>query len=212
MTASERVFQAIAHPQVMLILMLIVMYGVIGELTSPGAILPGVAGMIALVLLLYLASVLPMNVAGLALVGVAIGLFVVDLFAPTHGILTAGGVISFFLGTFMLFDRGEPFLRLSIAWILPATVVTALFFVFVVGAGIRAQRAPARTGRDAMIGQPATVVERVDDAGGRVFLEGEYWSAVSDEPLEPGRAAEVVSLDGLRLRVKSRTPSKEESS
>lgn len=212
MTASERVFQAIAHPQVMLILMLIVMYGVIGELTSPGAILPGVAGMIALVLLLYLASVLPMNIAGLALVGVAVALFVIDLFAPTHGILTAGGIISFFLGTFMLFDRSEPFLRLSIAWILPATVVTALFFVFVVGAGIRAQRAPAKTGKDAMIGQPVTVVERIDGAGGRVFLEGEYWSAVSDEPLEPGRAAEVVSLDGLRLRVKSRTPSKEESS
>ena len=212
MTASERVFQAIAHPQVMLILMLIVMYGVIGELTSPGAILPGVAGMISLVLLLYLASVLPMNIAGLALVGVAVALFVIDLFAPTHGILTAGGIISFFLGTFMLFDRSEPFLRLSIAWILPATVVTALFFVFVVGAGIRAQRAPAKTGKDAMIGQPVTVVERIDGAGGRVFLEGEYWSAVSDEPLEPGRAAEVVSLDGLRLRVKSRTPSKEESS
>lgn len=212
MTASERVFQAIAHPQVMLILMLIVMYGVIGELTSPGAILPGVAGMISLVLLLYLASVLPMNIAGLALVGVAVALFVIDLFAPTHGILTAGGIISFFLGTFMLFDRSEPFLRLSIAWILPATVVTALFFVFVVGAGIRAQRAPAKTGKDAMIGQPVTVVERIDGAGGRVFLEGEYWSAVGDEPLEPGQTAEVVALDGLKLRVKPRTPSKEESS
>jgi len=212
MTASERVFQAIAHPQVMLILMLIVMYGVIGELTSPGAILPGVAGMISLVLLLYLASVLPMNIAGLALVGVAVALFVIDLFAPTHGILTAGGIISFFLGTFMLFDRSEPFLRLSIAWILPATVVTALFFVFVVGAGIRAQRAPAKTGKDAMIGQPVTVVERIDGAGGRVFLEGEYWSAVGDEPLEPGQMAEVVALDGLKLRVKPRTPSKEESS
>jgi len=108
MTSREQAFQMIAHPQVMLILMLVVMYGIIGEMTSPGAILPGVAGVIALLLLLYLASVLPMNVTGLALIGVAIGLFIIDAFAPTHGVLTAGGVIAFFLGTLMLFDRSEP--------------------------------------------------------------------------------------------------------
>lgn len=209
MTVPEKVFQVVAHPQVMLILMLIVMYGVIGELTSPGAILPGVAGVIALVVMLYLASVLPMNIAGLALVGVAIALFVVDLFAPTHGILTAGGILAFFLGTFMLFDRSEPFLRLSMAWILPATVVTALFFTFVVGAGIRAQRQPAKTGQDSMIGRTVTALERIDDQGGRVFLEGEYWNAVSGEPVEAGQDAEIVAVDGLTLKVKPRTPSKE---
>jgi len=73
---------------------------------------------------------------------VAVGLFLVDVFAPTHGVLTFGGVIAFFLGTLMLFDRGEPFLRLSLLWALPATAVTAAFFLFVVGAGLRAQRAP----------------------------------------------------------------------
>ncbi len=123
MTTRERVFQMVAHPQLMLVLMLIVMYGIIGELTSPGAILPGVVGVIALVLLLYLSAVLPINVAGLAMIGVAITLFIIDVFAPTHGVLTAGGVVAFFLGSFMLFDRSDPFLRLSLAWIIPATAV-----------------------------------------------------------------------------------------
>jgi len=112
-SVRESAFQLIAHPQVMLILMLIVMYGLIGELTSPGAVLPGVAGVIALFLLLYLASVLPINIAGLALVAVATGLFLIDLFAPTHGVLTFGGCLAFFLGTLMLFDRGESWKAVS---------------------------------------------------------------------------------------------------
>ena len=210
MTFQEQAFQVLAHPQVMLILMLIVMYGVIGELTSPGAVLPGVAGLIALVLLMYLASVLPMNAAGLALIGLAIALFLIDVFAPTHGVLTAGGILAFFLGVFMLFERSEPFLRLSLAWILPATVVTALFFVLVVGAGIRAQRLPARTGAGTMIGRMTTALERIDAGGGRVFLEGEYWNAVSTEPIEPGQVVEILALEGLTLKVQPTTTRKEE--
>jgi len=119
--------------------------------------------------------------------------------------------VAFFLGAFMLFDRSEPFLRLSLAWVLPATVVTALFFIFIVGAGIRAQRAPARSGAAAMIGLPVTALERIDASGGRVFIEGEYWNAVSDEPVEAGQAAEIVAMEGLRLKVKPGAPGKEAS-
>jgi len=209
MTVREQVFQAIAHPQVMLVLMLVIMYGVIGEMTSPGAILPGMAGAIALVLLMYLASILPMSIAGLALVGVATVLFAIDLFAPTHGLLTFGGMVAFAMGVFMLFDRGEPFLRLSLAWILPATALTALFFIFVAGAGIRAQRRPARTGAAAMIGRAATAVEPVGPEGGRVSIEGEYWNAVSQEPVAPGQPAEIVAMEGLTLRVKPGVPTRE---
>src|SRR5216117_1660439 len=88
MSPAERVFQKLWRPEVMFILMLIAIYGIIGELSSPGAILPGVVGAIALILALYLAAILPVNVAGLALVGVAILLFIIDIFAPTHGVLT----------------------------------------------------------------------------------------------------------------------------
>jgi len=204
MTAREQAFQALAHPQVMLVLMLVVLYGVIGEMTSPGAILPGVAGVIALLLLLYLASVLPLNGAGVALVVLAAALFLADGFAPSHGVLTAGGVIAFFLGTLMLFDRGEPFLRLSLAWLLPATAVTAAFFSFVAGAGLRAQRRPARTGQESLPGRTVTALERIDAEGGRVSLDGEYWRAVSTRPVAPGGIAEILAVDGLTLKVQPR--------
>jgi membrane-bound serine protease (ClpP class) len=205
MTTREKVFQVVAHPQMMLVLMLLVMYGIIGELTSPGAILPGVVGVIALVLVLYLASVLPMNIAGLALIGVAIALFIIDVFAPTHGILTAGGIVAFFLGAFMLFDRSEPFLALSLAWIIPATAVTALFFIFVVGKGLRAQSLPVKAGAETMIGRTVNAVARIDSSGGKLFVEGEYWNAVSDTPVEPGSPVEVVGVEGLTLKVKPKT-------
>jgi len=168
LSLREKIFQAIAHPQMMLVLTLIVMYGIIGELTSPGAILPGVAGVIALVLLLYLATALPMNAAGLVLLGVAIALFLIDAFAPTHGILTAGGIVAFFLGALMLFDRSNPYLRLSLAWVAPATVVTALFFIFVVGSGLRAQRMPVKAGSETMRGKVVTALTHIDGRGGKV--------------------------------------------
>jgi len=212
MTTREKVFQIVAHPQMMLVLMLMVMYGIIGELTSPGAILPGVVGVIALVMVLYLASVLPMNIAGLALIGVAIALFIIDVFAPTHGILTAGGIVAFFLGSFMMFDRSEPFLRLSLAWIIPATVVTALFFIFVVGKGLRAQSLPVQAGGETMVGRTIAAVARIDATGGKVFIEGEYWNAVSETPVEAGKPVEVVAVNGLQLKVKPKSNQEEKLS
>ena len=89
----------------MFLLMLVAIYGIIGELSHPGAILPGVVGAIALILLLYMSAMLPVNVAGLALIVLALALFVIDIFAPTHGVLTGGGIIAFFLGALMLFNQ-----------------------------------------------------------------------------------------------------------
>ena len=201
MSLRERVFRVIAHPQMMLVFTLLVIYGIIGELTTPGATLPGVLAVIALVLLLYLASVLPMNVAGLVLIAVAMALFLIDVFAPTHGILTAGGVVAFFLGALMLFDRSDPFLRLSLVWIIPATAVTALFFVVVVGAGLRAQRLPVQSGVDTMRGKTAQATTGIDAGGGKIFVEGEYWNAVSPVPVAAGATVRIVGIDGLTLHV-----------
>ena len=138
--------------------MLAAIYGLIGELSSPGVILPGVVGAIALILALYMASILPINLAGLALISLSVVLFIIDIFAPSHGILTFGGIVAFFLGALMLFNRSDPAFRLSLAYIIPATVVTALFFIFVVGAGLRAQRLPVRTGKEAMVGKTVSVL------------------------------------------------------
>ncbi|MBV8901798.1 MAG: nodulation protein NfeD [Verrucomicrobia bacterium] len=201
-SVAERVSQMLFRPEVMFILMLIAVYGIIGELTAPGAILPGVAGAIALILALYLASVLPINVTGLALIILALGLFTIDVFAPTHGVLTAGGIVSFVLGSLMLFNRADPLFRLSLSYIIPATLVTAAFFVFVVGKGLRAQRLPAKTGVGTMVGKTATALTPINSGGGQVFIDGEYWSAVSDAPIETGQLAEVMAVQGLTLKVK----------
>jgi membrane-bound serine protease (ClpP class) len=190
----------------MLILMLVAMYGIIGELSNPGAILPGVAGAIALILVLYMATVLPVNLAGLALIGLAVVLFIVDIFAPTHGVLTIGGVIAFFLGALMLFDRHDPAFRISLAYIIPATLVTAAFFLFVVGAGVRAQFLPVRAGRETLLGKTIPAVARIDAGAGKVFVEGEYWNAVSEVPIEPGHPVEIVGINGLTLKVKPKQP------
>jgi membrane-bound serine protease (ClpP class) len=201
MSAGERVFQVLWRPEVMFVLMLVAMYGIIGELSNPGAILPGVVGAVALILDLYMLSIVPINAAGLALIVLAMGLFVIDVFATTHGILTGGGIIAFFLGSLMLFDR-EPGFSLPLGLIIPATLFTALFFLFVIGAGLRAQFLPVKTGRESMIGKTASALTAIDATGGRVMLDGENWNAVSLAPVAQGGLAEIVSLEGLTLRVK----------
>ena len=198
----ERFAQVFLRPEVMFILMLMVIYGFIGELSSPGAILPGVVGAIALVLVLYMSAILPVNVAGLALIGLAVLLFIVDIFAPTHGVLTAGGIVSFFIGAMMLFSHGGNEFHLSLKWIIPATALTAAFFVFVVGKGIRAQFKPASTGIESMLGKTTNAISRIDSAGGKVFIGGETWNAASLTPIETGQTAEVTGVEGLTLQVK----------
>ena len=202
MTASEKFLQLFLRPEMMFVLMLVVIYGIIGELSNPGAILPGVAGAIALILVLYMSAVLPVNTAGLALMGLAVVLFIVDVFAPTHGVLTAGGIVSFFLGALILFDRSDASFKLSLAYIVPATVLTAAFFIFVAGAGLRAQFQPVQSGRETMPGKTANAISRIAADGGKVFIEGEYWNAVSERPVEAGQTVEVIGIEGLTLKVK----------
>ncbi len=108
MNPFEHFSQLFLRPEVMFILMLMVIYGIMGELSSPGAILPGVVGAIALILVLYMSAILPVNVTGLVLIGLAIVLFIADVYATTHGVLTAGGIVTFFLGAMMLFSQAGP--------------------------------------------------------------------------------------------------------
>jgi membrane-bound serine protease (ClpP class) len=160
-----------------------------------------VVGAIALILALYLAAILPVNVAGLVLIALALMLFIVDVYTPTHGVLTVGGVIAFLIGSLMLFDRTDPLFRLSLSFIIPATVVTAAFFVFVIGKGLRAQLLPVKAGKETLIGRTVTALTRIDSRGGRVFVEGEYWNAVSNTPIEKGEDAEIAAVQGLTIRL-----------
>ena len=206
MKTWEQFARMFLRPEVMFVLMLLVIYGFIGELSHPGAVLPGVAGAIALILVLYMSSVLPVNVAGVVLMLLAVALFIVDIFAPTHGVLTAGGIVAFFLGALMLFNGAGPGFELSLRWIIPATLVTAAFFVFVVGKGIRAQFKPVQAGKETMFGRTVSALSRIDSQGGRVFIEGETWNAASETPVEAGQPVEVTGIEGLTLKVKPKKP------
>ncbi len=204
MTASERVFQRLWRPEVMFILMLIAIYGIIGEMTTPGAILPGVVGAIALILALYMAAILPVNVTGLVLIALALMLFIFDVYAPTHGVLTVSGIISFLIGSLMLFNRADPLFRLSLSYIIPATLVTAAFFTFIIGKGLRAQLLPVKAGAETMVGETVIALTPIDSRGGKIFIEGEYWNAVSDTPIEKGEVAKIAAVQGLTLKVKNK--------
>ena len=204
MSASERVFQKLWRPEVMFILMLIAIYGIIGEMTTPGAILPGAVGAIALILALYMAAILPVNVTGLVLIMLALMLFIFDVYAPTHGVLTVSGIISFLIGSLMLFNRADPLFRLSLSYIIPATLVTAAFFTFVIGKGLRAQLLPVQAGAETMVGETVTAMTPIDSRGGKIFIEGEYWNAVSDTPIKKGEVAEIAAVQGLTLKVKNK--------
>jgi membrane-bound serine protease (ClpP class) len=204
MSAREVVFQMIWRPEVMYILMLLAMYGIIGELSHPGAILPGVVGAVAVVLSLYMSAVLPINVAGGVLILVAMGLFIADIYAPTHGVLTVGGLASFLIGSLMLFDR-DPAYSLPLTLIIPSTVLTGLLFLFVIGAGLRAQRLPVKSGPETLIRKTAPALTAIGERGGQIFVDGALWSAVSHAPIAQGQLVEITGRDGLTLSVKPKS-------
>jgi len=202
MLLQERLFHKLWRPEIMFVLMLIAIYGIMGELSNPGVIFPGVIGAIALVIALYMASVLPVNLAAGALILLAIVFFVVDVHAPSHGVLTFGGIVAFMLGSLMLFNTGDSTYRLPLSWVITATVLTAAFFAFVVGAGLRAQRNPVRVGKETMIGKSATALAPINATSGKVFIDGEYWNAISDSPIAQGSPAVITGFQGLTLLTK----------
>jgi membrane-bound serine protease (ClpP class) len=205
MSVVEQSFQMFWRPEVMFVLMLIAIYGLIGEMTTPGAILPGVVGAIALILALYMAAILPVNVAGLLLIGLAVALFLIDVFAPTHGVLTGGGILAFLVGSLMLFDRRDPLFRLSLSYIIPSVILTSGFFLLIVGKGLRAQRLPVKVGQETMPGKSASAVTSIDANGGKVFVEGEYWTARSAAPINQGETVQIIAVKGLTVQVVLKT-------
>ena len=101
----------------------------------------------------------------------------------------------------MLFDRADPLFRLSLNFIIPATLVTAAFFVFVIGKGLRAQLLPVKVGKETLIGRTVTALTPIDSRDGRIFVEGEYWNAVSDAPIAKGEDAEIAAVQGLTIKL-----------
>jgi membrane-bound serine protease (ClpP class) len=201
MNWRERLLLLLTDPNFAYLLLLLATYGIIFELSNPGAILPGVVGAIALILALYSLAILPINWAGLALMVLGIGFLLAEVKAPTHGLLGVGGAISFLIGSIMLFEN-VGYRKISLGLILSMTILTTLFFLFVVAAGIKAQFRAKVVGRETIVGKIAEARSDLNP-NGLVFLEGELWRAESTEGfIEKGSKVRVVAMRGLTLQVK----------
>lgn len=201
MNWRERLLLLLTDPNFAYLLLLLATYGIIFELSNPGAILPGVVGAIALILALYSLAILPINWAGLALMVLGIGFLLAEVKAPTHGLLGVGGAISFLIGSIMLFEN-VGYRKISLGLILSMTILTTLFFLFVVAAGIKAQFRAKAVGRETIVGKIAEARSDLNP-NGLVFLEGELWRAESTEGfIEKGSKVRVVAMRGLTLQVK----------
>ncbi|RMF81457.1 MAG: nodulation protein NfeD, partial [Nitrospirae bacterium] len=194
----------LANPNTAYLLMLVGVYGLIFELANPGAILPGVAGAICLVLAAFSLGMLPFNTAGAALLLLALALFVIDLFVPTHGILTAGGLVAFTIGSIMLFRVPEA-MNFGLSWrvVAPATAATAAFFLFAVGLGLKAQRRRPATGLAGLVGEEGVARTNLEPGGapGKVFVHSELWNATATAPVAAGERVRVVAVEGFTLHV-----------
>src|SRR2546425_11679136 len=203
MDPGERLLDLLSHPTVGLILMTIAIYGIIFELSNPGAVPPGVIGAIALVLALTSFAILQVNAAGVGLLALSVLFFIADIKVPTHGVLTAGGILSFVLGAMLLTNRQLPFLRVSLQVAIFTALFTGAFFLFAVGAGIRAQRTKVRTGTEGLIGAVGVARSALSPEG-QVHVRGEMWTAEAEDrtPIREGDRIVVIGVEGLRLRVR----------
>ncbi len=203
MSFRERFLSRISDPNIAYILFILGFYGLLFEITHPGAILPGVFGALCLVLAFFAFQTLPINYAGVALIVLGIAFFVLEVFTPTYGPLTVAGVISMVLGSTMLIETDVPFLKISWAVIVPAVATTAAFFVFGMAMVIRAMRRKPTTGRRGLIGEVGVARTKIREEG-TVFVHGELWKASSGEPIRKGEKVTVVDVEGLVLKVEKK--------
>jgi len=204
MGLRHKILNFITDPNVAYMLMLLGFYGLFFELTNPGAIFPGVMGGICLILAFYAFQTLPVNYAGLLLIILAIILFILEIKIVSHGVLTIGGVISMIFGSLVLFESPGPFMKLSLFLVVPAVVITALFFTIVLGLAYRAYKRKPVTGSEGLVGLEGTANTDVTKDGGMVLLHGEFWSAYSDEPISKDERVVVESVSGLKVKVRKK--------
>ncbi|KJU81592.1 nodulation efficiency protein D [Candidatus Magnetobacterium bavaricum] len=197
------ILSTITNPNVAYILLILGFYGLFFELTTPGAILPGIVGAICLILAFYALQGLPVNYAGLLLIILAIIMFIMEVKIVSHGVLTIGGLISMTIGSLMLFESSSPFLKLSIHLVVLAVLTTAVFFVALVGLAYKAYKHKPLTGTNALIGMTGSSQTDILPQEGMVMVRGELWRACSEQHISKGKEVIVVGVSGLTLKVKN---------
>jgi membrane-bound serine protease (ClpP class) len=193
----DRILKIISDPNIAYILMMIGLAGLYFELAHPGVVFPGVIGAISLILAFYSFQTLPVNYAGLLLIALAIIFFIAEIKVTSYGVLSLGGVISFTLGSIMLFED----VGVSLEVMMPTIFLVAGFFVVVSTLAFRAYRSKPKSGIEGLIGEVGLVRRRIDPEG-LIFVHGEYWKATAGEPIEEGERVEVGGMEGLILKVR----------
>ncbi len=202
MNVRQRFLLFLTNPNIAYILMMLGIYGLIFELKSPGAIFPGVVGAICLILGAYSLRMLPTNYAGLALIAVAIVLFILEIYITSYGFLTIGGIVSLTLGSFLLFQSPVSYFRLAIPVILTTVIVTALFFIWIIGMAVKAHKKKVTTGKEGILLEIGNAQTDLDPEG-MIMIHGELWKAESiDGKINKGEKVQVVVVKGMILQVK----------
>jgi membrane-bound serine protease (ClpP class) len=191
---------ALIDPTIAALLIIVAGYGIITELSNPGLILPGVVGGLAAVLAIISLANLPVNIAGVLLMLLALILFLADLKAPTHGFLSVGGVFALVLGMAFLVNTGPIGLGVNIFVSIATAVLTLVFFIFFINKVWAARRQPALSGADTMVGAVGEAREDIAPEG-LVFVAGALWKAKAAEPIHVGSAVRVIGREGLELQV-----------
>lgn len=196
-----RILSVISNPEIILLLGIVGLYGLLFEGWNPGAVLPGVVGVICLLLAAYALQFLPVNYAGLLLIIVGLGLMTAEAFAPSFGALGLGGIAAFVFGAIMMFDTGVPGFGISLTFVISLGVIAALLIVWVVTYVLKLRRRGAVSGRGSIVGGIGKAVQ--DFTGdGTVWLEGESWTAHSNVPIAKNQPVVVTEMKGLILEVR----------
>ena len=203
MSLRQRILSALAHPNIAYLLLSLGMLGLTIELWNPGAVLPGVAGGICLLLAFFTFQVLPVNYAGLLLILFGVALFVLEIKVTSYGVLSAGGVISLLFGSMILMDSSAPELQVSLNVIIPVVVGVSAVLIFLVRLAVASQRRRSVTGPSGMIdGKGVALAAFSPGTAGRVATHGEIWRAVADEAVAEGDTVRITAVDGLTLTVR----------
>lgn len=202
---KQRFLNFFADPQIVFFLLIIAVVGIGFEIKSPGLIAPGVIGVVSLFLFFMALRILPVNVAGIALIALAVVLLILELKITSYGLLTVGGVASFVFGSMILFDSPLPGGSVPLTTIITMAVLLLAFVFIVVRAVIKVHRTQVTTGREGLVGMTGPALTDFDGQGrGTVRVYGEIWDAVTDQELRKGDEVVVLGIDGMVLRVRKK--------
>lgn len=199
-TLRQRAQRSMSDPNLALGMVLLGALGIYLEFTSPGLIVPGVAGAILLLLGLSALAVLPLNWSGVALVLLGLALFALELKIASHGVLGVGGGVALVLGAVLLVDTPVPELRIRLGTAVALVGPFAAILLFLISIAVKARLSRPETGRESFAGETATALTALEP-GGRVLYRGEVWQAVSSRPVGEGARVRITAIDGLELRV-----------